>query len=183
MSEVLTQQDKTFIKEVVKTGNGTKAAKKAYGIDNPNYAGVKAHELLRKPKIQKAVMTLAERLPDSLILKKHKKLLEQKKVEYFWFPKYMEDEEIIAQVKAAGFDVITVEKTEKGKHAFYSIDDTAAISKGLEMAYRLKNLYQQKDPASTGNTFNTVIINYGDKPNDPTQIHAETLPITDIESN
>lgn len=163
MTDALTDQDKTFIKEVIKTGKKAKSAQKAYGVESLESAGVHASRKLKSVKIQKALQSIAERLPDTLLVQKHKKLLEQKKVEYLWFPKYMQDEEIIAQMESADLTVITVEKTEKGKHAFYSTDDVSAIGKGLELAYRLKNLYQNKDPQGQGNTFNTVIINYGDK--------------------
>ena len=77
-------------------------------------------------------------LPDEKLLKAHQKLLSQKQVQYFTFPKSMSDEEIISQVNRAGFEVITVNEAERSKYAFYSIDNSQAISKALEMAYRLK---------------------------------------------
>lgn len=77
--ENLTKQDQEFVKEVAITGNQTKSAQKAYGIDDPNYAGVKATKLLRKDKIATAVeevkRTLAERIPDDLVADRHIALL------------------------------------------------------------------------------------------------------------
>ena len=60
----LTAQEQVFVKEVVKTGNKTKAVVKAYQEEDPNYAGVKGHRLLRKDKIQNAIQTLADRIPE-----------------------------------------------------------------------------------------------------------------------
>lgn len=64
----LTKQEKKFIEIKAETGNGTLAAKEAFGITNDNYAGVKAHELLRLPKIQGAI---ADALPDDLLAQVH----------------------------------------------------------------------------------------------------------------
>lgn len=64
----LTKQEKKFIEIKAETGNGTLAAKEAFGIENSNYAGVKAHELLRNPKIVNAIQ---EALPDELLVQVH----------------------------------------------------------------------------------------------------------------
>lgn len=84
---------------------------------------------------------MEEQLPDDLLAREHKELLSQKRIDYFMFSNSMDDEEIIEHVKAAGVDVITVRKTEKGKMAFYSIPDAQAIKGGLDMAYKLKGSY------------------------------------------
>jgi phage terminase small subunit len=67
--KTLTKQEKKFVEIKAETGNGTLAAKEAFGIEDPNYAGVKAHDLLRNPKI---VNALEEALPDDLLAKVHK---------------------------------------------------------------------------------------------------------------
>jgi phage terminase small subunit len=69
----LSKQERKFIEIKAETGNGTLAAKEAFGIDKDNNAAVKAHELLRNPKI---VNALQEALPDELLAKVHKEGLE-----------------------------------------------------------------------------------------------------------
>lgn len=64
----LTKQEKKFVEIKAETGNGTLAAKEAFDIEDSNYAGVKAHDLLRNPKIIKA---LDEALPDDLLQEVH----------------------------------------------------------------------------------------------------------------
>lgn len=76
MGDELTTQDKIFVKTLVKTGNKTKSAKKAYGYKNDNTAGVMALDKLRKPKIQKAIKTIADALPDEDLIKVHKEGLQ-----------------------------------------------------------------------------------------------------------
>ncbi len=71
MGDKLTNQDKKFVKELVETGNKQESAQNAYGIEDPNYAGVKASRMLSKDKIQNAIQSLADRIPDDLLEKVH----------------------------------------------------------------------------------------------------------------
>ncbi len=88
--ENLSKQDQVFVKEVAIHGNQTEAAKKAYDIKDPNYAGVKAHRLLRNDKILGAVddvkKTIAERLEDDMLLGIHKSLLHSRRLDHMVFP-------------------------------------------------------------------------------------------------
>lgn len=92
-------------------------------------------------------------LPDEKLSKAHEELLEQKKIEYFVFPKKMEDEEIKGHVESAGLRLIVIRESDKGKLAFYSIADAQAKSKALEMAYKLKGKFadESKPPQGTVN--------------------------------
>jgi hypothetical protein len=78
--ENLSIQDQEFVKEVALHGNQTQAAKKAYGIEDHNYAAVKGTRLLRKDNIETALeevkKTLAERIPDELLERVHLEGLE-----------------------------------------------------------------------------------------------------------
>lgn len=71
MSEKLTKKQKGFIKEYVKTGNGTESAKNNYDIQKDNTAAAIAYENLRKPHIQNAIKSIADRIPDELLEKVH----------------------------------------------------------------------------------------------------------------
>lgn len=134
----LTKQENVFVQVVAETGNRTKAAKKAFGIKDDNYAGLKGSRMIRKDKIVKTLKSMADHLPIELLAENHLKLFKQKQVSYFVFPRNMKDAEIVGHVKAAGIDVITVRESDKGKMAFYSIPDTNAISRGLDFAYKIK---------------------------------------------
>lgn len=80
-------------------------------------------------------------LPDSLLIKHHEKLLNAKQIEYFVFPKSMDDSEITEKVEAAGLSVVVIRDSEKGKMAFYSLDNAKAKKDALDMAYKLKTRY------------------------------------------
>lgn len=80
-------------------------------------------------------------LSESSLAQAHRDLLQQKRIDYFVFPKSMEDDEIVEHVASVGIVVITVRQSDKGKMAFYSIDDANARKGALDMAYKLKGLY------------------------------------------
>ena len=71
----LTKKQKVFVKEYLKTENGTQAALKAYDTDDYSTAGNIASDNLNKPKIINAIKSLAEQIPDSLVIEKHIALL------------------------------------------------------------------------------------------------------------
>lgn len=119
-------------------GNGGNISK---GMLEAGYAPTTANKT-EKLVNSKAWPELMEKyLPNDLIAKKHKALFNQKQLDYFVFPKAMEDEEITEHVTAAGLKVIVIRQTEKGKMAFYSNDDPQAIAKATDMAYKLKGSY------------------------------------------
>ena len=89
---------------------------------------------------------MEKHLPNRLLAKEHKDLLAQKKIDYFVFPKRMDDEEIYGHVEAAGLTLIVTRESDKGKMAFYSIPDAQAKQKALDMAYKLKGLYVKEEP-------------------------------------
>jgi hypothetical protein len=99
---------------------------------------------------------LEKYFPDDILAEKHTELLEQKKIEYFVFPKSMDDEEIKEHVLSAGLTVIVIRETDKGKMAFYSIADAQAKSKALEMAYKIKGKYSDETApkSQVGNVYN-----------------------------
>lgn len=67
--EELTKKQQGFIKDIIKTGNATRAALNNYDIesDNPeNVAGAIGSENLRKPKIREALKPVIERYEKEL---------------------------------------------------------------------------------------------------------------------
>lgn len=137
----LSKKQKGFIKDYIKTGNGVQSALNNYDTKDYKTASAIAIENLEKPIIQQTIERYSDRFSDEELAQHHKKLLNQKQKSYFVFPKSMEDEEIIDKVNKAGFEVIVISPGDKGKYAFYSIDDSIAKKAGLDMAYKLKGSY------------------------------------------
>lgn len=81
----LTKKQRGFVKDYVETENGTQSALKNYNTDDENTAGAIASENLRKPKIIKAIQTIADRIPDD---KLHEVLMEGLNAEYNEKPDY-----------------------------------------------------------------------------------------------
>lgn len=80
-------------------------------------------------------------MPDSFLAKRHRALFDQKKVEYFSFPRNMDDAEIELAVEDAGLTLISISVGEKAKLAWYSTADVHAVTKALEMAHKIKGVY------------------------------------------
>jgi len=67
----LTKKQKGFVKDYVETGNGTQSALKNYNVKDETVASSIATENLRKPLIQNAIKSIAEQIPDELLLQVH----------------------------------------------------------------------------------------------------------------
>jgi hypothetical protein len=85
--------------------------------------------------------SIADQMSNEFLVKKHTDLLKQKQLNYFIFNKDMSDEEIKEHLLANGLVTVVIRPSDKGKMAFYSVDDSQAIGKGLDMAYKLKGAY------------------------------------------
>lgn len=120
MEEDLTKQDIKFVKIVAETGNKTKAAKEAYGYKNNNTAGVMALDKLRKPKIIKAIKSIADSISDQDLIKVHKQGL-----------------------KATRKEQQIVGRSDDGKPEYETVDveDYATRHKYLDSAYKIKGIY------------------------------------------
>ena len=163
----LTKKQKGFVKDYVETGNGVQSALNNYDTDDYNTANQIAIDNLQKPTIQNAIKSIAEQIPDELLIKKHINLLHQKQLGYFIFSKSMEDDEIIGHMKANGLDTIVIRPSDKGKMAFYSIDDANAIKSGLDLAYKMKGVYTE-DKEKNINILIPVLVKFLDKKDDKT---------------
>ena len=118
VKDKLTKQDKKFVEVIAETGNQTLAAKKAYGYKDDNVAGVMANKRLRKVKIKNAIKSIAEQIPDSLLIEKHKALLNK--------------EEVITKNNMTTGEIDVIPTGEI---------DAQAVAKGLDMAYKIKGTY------------------------------------------
>jgi len=96
-------------------------------------------------------------LPDDILAEKHRELLSQVRIEYFMFPKGLDDEEIRGHLEANGLTCLNVRMSDKGKMAFYAIPDSQARSKAIEMGYKLKGRTMEDGAQQkSGNTYNIL---------------------------
>jgi len=121
MMEDLTRKETGFVKEYVKTGNGTQSALKVYDTNSENVAGVIAHENLSKPKIQNAIKSIADKIPDELLEKVHLEGLNAGKTVY-------KNNNSSGEIEEVGYE-----------------PDYAVRHKYLDTAYKLKKLYDDGD--------------------------------------
>lgn len=99
---------------------------------------------------------LDKNLSDRRLVEAHSELLDARQPAYFTFSKQLSDEEITEHVEAAGFRVIVIRDSDKGKLAFYSTIDTNARKSALDMAYKLKNKMPKESPITA------IQVNVGD---------------------
>ncbi len=158
------KQQKAFKEVGVNGGNISKAMKAAgYGKEVS-----KRTDKLTKTKGWKELME--KHLPDSLLGKKHKELLESRKLEHMTFPPLREpkeadeelsddmDEESLGEVVDVGGEQISDEDIkdmlasvncvvrkivhgEMARHVYFWAKDNRSVKEALDMAYKLKGKY------------------------------------------
>lgn len=130
----LSKKELGFVKDYVKSGNGVRSALKNYDTKDYNTANQIAIQNLQKPTIQKAILSIAEQIPDNLLVTKHLELLNKK-------------------------EVITRNNVSSGEIEVLPTGqiDSQAVKAGLDMAYKLKGIYAPDKMAFTdkdGNNLN-----------------------------
>lgn len=118
MRKPLTPKQRGFVKDYVLTGSGTEAAMRNYSVTTRGSAAVRAHERMKNPRVRAAIQRYADRIDDDLLYKRHVELLNKK--------------EIIRHFSVELGEWIE-EKTDQ--------PETQAVTKGLDMAYKLKGAY------------------------------------------
>lgn len=126
MRAKLTKKERGFVKDYIKTGNGTESALNNYDIkskDPENVAAAIASENLTKPRIQNAIQ---EALPDELLAQVHL--------------------DGLAATKRSGTGAMKIGIGTDGKvndfgHTEIDEPDFAVRHKYLDSAYKLKGLY------------------------------------------
>lgn len=130
----LSKKELGFVKDYVKTGNGVRSVLKNYDTEDYSTAGMIASENLKKPKIQKAILSIAEQIPDSLLVAKHLELLNKKEV-----------------VTRNNINSGEIEVLPTGQI------DPQAVKAGLDMAYKLKGIYAPDKMALTNKDGEDII--------------------------
>lgn len=131
MAEKLTKKEKGFVKDYIKTGNGTQSALNNYDTESENVAGVIAYENIRKPKIQSAIQ---EALPDELLAQVHL--------------------EGLSATKRSGTGGMKIGIGTDGKvndmgHTEIDEPDYAVRHKYLDSAYKIKGTYAPEKSVNT----------------------------------
>lgn len=128
IKDILTDKERILVKEMGKGKSGTKAAMVAYNASSPESAAAMARDALKKPRVQKALKALGERFTDDMLFRRHRELLDKRDTTTVY--DYEEDPD-----------------TGERKQVARLVDagpDTQAVTKGLDMAYRLRGLYKDK---------------------------------------
>ena len=132
-SDKLSKKETGFVKDWIKTGNGTKSVLNNYDTDDENVASVIASQNLGKLKIQKAIMKYADRFKDDDIFEKHQALLNK--------------EEVVVRNNVTSGEIEVIPTGQI---------DVQAVKAGLEMIYKIKGSYvPEKEALPTENkTYN-----------------------------
>lgn len=128
----LTKKERGFVNDYIKTGNGVEAALANYDTKDYSTAGNIASENLKKPKIELAIKSIAERISDEELLRVHKAGLKASK-----------------EVWKNNNETGEIEKVSEEP-------DYAVRHKYLDSAYKLKRLYgDEEKPKEKGtNVYN-----------------------------
>lgn len=113
----LRPEEKKFALEFIKNGGNATQAVLDAGIESKtrNAAGVKGNKLLNRPRVQQEIQSIADSIPDKLLIERHLQLLNVPKIKRTYRKGELEHE------------------TEEL--------DSNAISRGLDMAYKIKGTY------------------------------------------
>jgi len=84
---------------------------------------------------------MEKNLPDNLLTKKHKALLNSKRIEHLVFPTKTEDKEIKKLLRSVNCKVRKIQHGEMAKHVWFWSQNDRALKDGLDMAYKLKGKY------------------------------------------
>lgn len=85
-------------------------------------------------------------LPDTLLVKKHRELLEAKTIEYLDLPISVKDEEIRKMLKGANCILKDLKRGDTQIKVWFWAQDATAIKNALDMAYKLKGRYELENP-------------------------------------
>ena len=113
MANRLSKKEKGFVKDVVETGNATLAALNNYEIESDNKENVAGAIGSENLRKPKIQKAIADALPDDLLTERHLELLNKR--------------EVI--------------KMFNGEGKVIDQPETQAVSKGLDMAYKIRGSY------------------------------------------
>lgn len=112
---------------------------------------------------------LDEYLPDELLQKKHREVLDSKFIDHMVFPTAMSDEDITELVESVGGTVKKFQHGENATHVWFWSPNPKVRLDAIKLAYAVKGKLGANDrvPEPTGNTYNTFIQQNQINPNAP----------------
>ncbi len=84
---------------------------------------------------------MEESFSDKDLAKKHKALLNSKRIEHLVFPTKTEDDDIIKLLESVNCKVKKIQHGEMSKHVWFWSQNDKALKEALDMAYKLKGKY------------------------------------------
>jgi hypothetical protein len=76
----LTKKEQGFVKDLAVGKTGIQAVKNNFNIKDTNSANAYANKLKKKPKVIKRLLSIADSIPDDLLVKRHLQLLNKEEV-------------------------------------------------------------------------------------------------------
>jgi hypothetical protein len=113
----LTEREAGYVKDIIKGKSRRQAVLNNYNLKNLSGSSAIVDRLSKKPRVIKKILSIANSIPDDLLVKRHLQLLNKKEK----YSKTLEDG--------------SLELIDSGEI------DVNAVQKGLDMAYKLKGEY------------------------------------------
>jgi hypothetical protein len=114
----LTEKEAGYVKDIIKGKSRRQAVLNNYNLKNLSGSSAIVDRLSKRPRVIKKILSIAESIPNDLLVRRHLQLLNKK-------------EKLIRNNMTSG-EIETIETGEI---------DTNAVQKGLDMAYKLKGEY------------------------------------------
>lgn len=131
MANKLTKKQSGFVKTYVQTGIATLAAKKNFDVTTDGSARAVGSRALANANVQAAIASYGDGIPDDLLLEKHIALLNK-----------MEIKRTFDHTTGEWIDIETGQV------------ETMAVSKGLELAYKVKGTFAPEKSQSVNLNLN-----------------------------
>lgn len=129
--------------------NHGKSVSKAMSKAGYSKATSKNPKNVTKSKTWKELMD--EFLPETMVIKKHKQLMNASKLDLFVFPLSMNDDQIKELVESIpGCVLKKIEHGDTQNRAYYWVPDNKAQESAVDMAYKLRGTYKATEVKVTG---------------------------------
>lgn len=102
---------------------------------------------------------LQEFIPDESIANAHKSLIEAKRVNKIDFPASMSDKEVKEIIISSGKEVFAINRNRKVVQVVFSEPDYSARIRGVDLAYKVKGLYGDKNTEAVQNEYSNLSDN------------------------
>uniref|UniRef100_A0A6H1ZC80 Terminase n=1 Tax=viral metagenome TaxID=1070528 RepID=A0A6H1ZC80_9ZZZZ len=140
-----TVKQKKAVKKLVENGGNVSKAMEAAGYTK---ATAKTPQKLTESKGYAEI--LGEHLPDKLLAKKHKELLEATEIGHMVFPQSMSDAAIKELLATVNCTSKKIQRGDVAVHCWFWARNNKAIKDGLDLAYKIKGSYAPEKKELSG---------------------------------